>query len=160
MNETDYRVDKSTWGPGPWQDEPDRVDFVHAGFACLARRRESLGQWCGYVAVPREHPLYGKRYEDADGAVEFHGGLTYSQACAAPICHVPAPGMPDDVWWLGGDFAHCWDYAPGMAARLRQIGIRPAEDALMRNEVYRDLPYVRREIERLAEQLAAIGGAS
>lgn len=30
----------------------------------------------------------------------------------------------------------------------------------MRNEVYRDLPYVRREIERLAEQLAAIGGAS
>jgi hypothetical protein len=29
-----YTVHKSGWGEGPWQSEPDRVDFVFAGLAC------------------------------------------------------------------------------------------------------------------------------
>ena len=42
----------AAWGQGPWDDEPDRVDFEHAGFPCLLLRNPRLGQWCGYVAVP------------------------------------------------------------------------------------------------------------
>lgn len=148
MTETTPVIDKSTWGPGPWQSEPDRVDFVHAGFACFALRNDRLGHWCGYVGVPREHPAYGKGYDDVN--VDFHGGLTYSRACSGQICHVPAPGMPDDVWWLGGDFAHLFDLSPGLRAMLRQCEA-PDRD---RGDVYRDLAYVRGEIERLAEQLA------
>lgn len=30
----------------------------------------------GYVKVPKDHPDYGKSYEDVD--VDVHGGLTYS----------------------------------------------------------------------------------
>ncbi len=30
----EYKVDKSQWPDGPWKNEPDRVDFVHAGYAC------------------------------------------------------------------------------------------------------------------------------
>jgi hypothetical protein len=142
-------IDKSEWGDGPWMSEPDRVDFIHAGFACFALRHPDLGHWCGYVGVPREHPLYGTSHDDVD--VEFHGGLTYSDTCRGGICHEPAPGMPDDVWWLGGDFAHFCDFSPAMRARLRSLGFDREHD-----DIYRDLPYVRRQIEQLAEQLSAL----
>lgn len=62
-------VDKSSWGDGPWQQEPDRAEWTHRGLPCLA----------------------------------VHGGLTYSDRCHDDICHVPAPGEPDDVWWFGFD---------------------------------------------------------
>lgn len=39
-------IDKSAWGPGPWQDEPDRVEWEHAGLPCLMVRSRDLGQWC------------------------------------------------------------------------------------------------------------------
>lgn len=156
MSAAELIVDKSTWGDGPWQTEPDRVDFVHAGFACMALRHPEHGHWCGYVGVPREHPAYGKDAMDVEAS--FHGGLNYAAPCEGSICHVPQPGMPDDVWWLGGDFSHAFDLAPGSAAFLRRV--MPAEMTARRDsilcEVYRDLPYVRHEIGRLAEQLAAL----
>jgi hypothetical protein len=146
----EYKVDKSSWERGPWDDEPDRVDFVHAGFACMALRGP-MGNWCGYVGVPKEHPAYGKGYDDVD--VRVHGGLTYAARCCGHICHVPQPGMPDDVFWFGFDCGHAFDVSPGLEARMRGIHM-----PLMRYpmEVYRDLPYVRSEIESLAEQLAAV----
>ncbi len=27
---------KPAWGPGPWQAEPDRVEWTHAALPCLA----------------------------------------------------------------------------------------------------------------------------
>src|SRR6476646_948456 len=116
MSETipDLTIDKSTWGDGPWQSEPDRVEFVHAGFACLLLRNPRIGQLCGYVGVPREHPAYGRDYNGVD--VEVHGGLTYANKCQGYVCHVPADGMPEDVWWLGFDAGHAWDLTPGLNA--------------------------------------------
>lgn len=158
---TEYKVDKSTWGPGEWQAEPDRVDFIAHGFACLALRHPEHGHFCGYVAVPREHPFYGKGYDDIDA--NFHRGLTYAARCdGARVCHVPAPGMPDDVWWIGGDFGHVWDRSPGFDARLRQMreaaptqAVRKlfSKTELERMTMYRALPYVREQIEDLARQL-------
>lgn len=114
-------------------------------------RVASGGHWCGYVAVPPGHPLHGKDY-DAVGA-DVHGGLTYANQCSGDICHVPAPGEPDDVWWFGFDCAHCWDFRPGHAALMESVGI-PTPD-WDREEVYRDLAYVRAECESLAEQLVS-----
>jgi hypothetical protein len=160
-------IDKSTWGPGAWQDEPDRVDFMHAGFACFALRHEENGHWCGYVGVPREHPFYGKEHGEVSSDLDGHRGVNYSAPCdGGRICHVPEPGMPDDVWWFGFDCGHAFDLSPGIAARMRELHANmsaaghPRADAFDRKhdfmEVYRALPYVRREIERLAEQLAAL----
>lgn len=160
---TSYVIDKSMWGDGPWQTEPDRVDFEHAGLPCLLLRNHA-GTWCGYAAVPPGHPLHGKGYDDLD--VEVHGGLTYASACRDRICHVPKPGEPDDVWWFGFDCGHYRDFSPGIDALLRSIRSRSqdehydhatavaAQNRLV--EVYRDLAYVRAETERLADQLAAV----
>jgi len=41
-------LDKSTWGPGPWQEEPDKVQWQdpQTGSVCLAVRGP-MGGWCG-----------------------------------------------------------------------------------------------------------------
>ena len=47
-------VDKSAWDRGPWDDEPDRVEWrvpELPQLACLVVRGP-LGSWCGYVGVP------------------------------------------------------------------------------------------------------------
>lgn len=73
---------------------------------------------------------------------------------ATAICHLPGPGEPDDVWWFGFDCGHAWDFQPGMIAHLLDLGPRYLRD--YRDEIYRDLDYIRGECARLAQQLAVI----
>lgn len=164
VTESEYKVDKSTWAPGPWQDEADRLDFIAEGFACLALRHPEHGHWCGYVGVPAEHPAYGRLHSDLDG-LEMHGyEVNYAAPCQGLICHTPAEGMPADVWWIGGDFGHVWDVCPGRDARLAEaLASAEAINApwapafrrtpFERMQEYSTLPYVKKEIERLARQL-------
>jgi hypothetical protein len=58
-------IDKSSWGDGEWQNEPDKVQWADpvTGMTCLVRRTPHHGALCGYVGVPRSHPLHGKDYE-------------------------------------------------------------------------------------------------
>jgi len=132
-------IDRKNWRRGEWDNEPDRVDFIHAGFSCFIQRGP-VGSWCGYVGVPSNHPSYEKHYNDVN--VDVHGGLTYANKCNGHICHVPESGMPDDVWWLGFDMAHHMDYSPGMAQY--DIGNRG---------MYRNMAYATHETKQLAEQL-------
>jgi len=154
MQEPKTSIDKSNWPRGPWDDEPDRVEFEHAGLPCLMIRHPRHGNYCGYAAVPPGHPLHGKDYDTPE--VDVHGGLTYADKCQGDICHVPKPGEPEDVWWFGFDCAHGGDRAPGLEADLREAGIPRLSDY---GEVYRDLSYVRAETEKLAEQLARVSHA-
>lgn len=227
-------ADKSAWGPGPWQSEPDKAQWVDeaTGLPCLAVRN-SGGAWCGYVGVLPGHPLHGVDYSteveglaallerrkvDPIGATpsfatllacltgelhatpevvfRVHGGITFASRCqpytretwehwrerlrdraaeAAQypqgdaaralheagaalddygrfvafaesrfICHIPAPGEPDDVWWFGFDCAHAGDASPAYRAFSPSLA----------HGTYRDLMYVRSEVGQLAEQLA------
>jgi len=137
MNENvNHTVDRSKWPAGPWDMEPeDRVDFVHDGFACLMLRN-AVGAWCGYVGVPPGHKWHGVDYEDIP-VITVHGGLTYSFECSGSICHVPEPGMPDDVWWLGFDTAHSGDRTPLFSL----------------DGIYRTKEYVENEIRHLVRQV-------
>ena len=155
-----YRVDRTGWAPGPWDTEPDRVDWTHAGLPCFVLRNHH-GAWCGYVGVAAGHPAYGLGYGDVD--VEVHGGLTYAEKCSPPICHVPAPGEPDEVYWFGFDCGHAFDIMPGMDATLRIAHAASGQTPPVRqhfdclpDEVYRPLAYAQEETNRLADQLAAV----
>jgi len=144
-------IDKSTWPAGPWKDEPDRVEFEAYGFPCLITRQVT-GHLCGYVGMPPGHPWHGQGYSaDALDGVEVHGGLTYASACKGDVCHVPKPGEPDNVFWLGFDMAHYGDFRPADSGRfLPEVLLGPREGG-----VYRDIPYVRAQCERLALQARA-----
>jgi hypothetical protein len=170
MNKTiEYRtIDKSAWQPGVWQDEPDKAQWYDdgTGFPCLIVRGPH-GALCGYVGVRPGHPWHGMNYDSIETADKdeygfsgpfVHGGLTFSGPCShgddpsRGICHVPAPGDTDNVWWLGFDCAHAGDYTDmkyddGWRERF------PADD-----DVYRDFAYVRAEIESLARQAASATG--
>jgi hypothetical protein len=147
---------KEDWGPGPWQNEPNKRYWVDqaTGLECRILRGP-WGSFCGYVGVPKEHPAYGMGYEPCTGdyvdenvewwrrhitnRLEFkikdisvHGGLTY--AGQAPF---------SDLHWFGFDCSHSSDFAPGLS-ELRSRG------------TYRDIKYVTEEVESLAKQLAAI----
>lgn len=169
----DLVVDKRAWSAGPWMTEPDRVQWQHAGYACLMVRHPDHGFWCGYVGVDRVHPLYGVdwRGSGAVQSLDAHRGVNYSNTCDGEICHVPEAGMPDDVWWFGFDCGHSFDYAPARDARMRALeahspgarALRKQLDALPLpracREVYRPLGYVKGETESLAEQLRALASA-
>lgn len=142
----------------PWETEPDHVEFKHQGFPCIAHRGP-VGAWCGYVGVPPGHRAHGQHYREIEDVVDVHGGLTYADACQGDICHKPAPGEPDDVWWFGFDCAHGGDVSPSMVKlREERPDIFPEPPLLWfgTEEVYRDLAYVQAETRRLAEQLGAM----
>jgi hypothetical protein len=164
-------MDKKAWGPGPWQDEPDKIQYPdpETGLPCLAVRN-TLGSWCGYVGVLPGHKFYGLDYNTCsadrgckdegyfcehtpDSILEVHGGVTFSDFCQErtegdehykSVCHVTEPGEEDRVWWIGYDTAHCQDLVPGMK-RFAYLG-----------GIYRTLDYIKAQNAKLAGQLAAM----
>lgn len=156
--ETDTWIDKSTWGDGPWQTEPDRVEWRHDNFVCLALRHPRFGNWCGYVAVPPRHPWHHRCDDALDEKVrpaDVHHGITFTSSCMTDdhparerVCHVPPAGEPDDVWWLGFDCGHGYDFQPGLAATEAALGYEPIGPDW---KSYRDLEYVQANCNRFAD---------
>ena len=130
-------VDKSAWPRGPWDQEPDKEQWVdpETGLPCLIVRGP-LGALCGYVGVPEGHPATEKT-ED----LEVHGGVTYgpSPCSGGDICHIPDEGEPDHVFWIGFDCSHRWDFAPGFFYAW--------------GGEYRDIAYVKNQCALLARQI-------
>lgn len=61
------------------------------------------GHRCGYVAVPKGHPLYELSYSHSElDDIVVHGGLTYSGPSDYPV-------QDPDLWWFGFDCAHSGD---------------------------------------------------
>lgn len=171
-------IPRTGWGPGPWDDEPDRFEWVDEStdFPCLIIRHPLSGNLCGYVAVPPGNTFHGlDRNEAALRGIDVHDNITYAAPCMAVdeipdgaqespwfhpdllVCHVPEPGEPDDVWWLGFAASRHDDIQPGYDARLRQqVG---GDELLTRMNTgkcrrrYRNLDYMRGECTRLAAQL-------
>jgi hypothetical protein len=136
-----------SWAEGPWQTEPDHVEWRKPGSA-LPRMivRNRLGGLCGYVGAPAGHRLHGADMEKACD-LRVHGGITFGSECEGHICHVAQPGEPEHVWWLGFDCVHSGDAAPGL-----RMG------KMFEWETYKELGYVIRETESLAAQLEELGG--
>jgi hypothetical protein len=163
MNEQQWTfIDRSEWPAGEWDNEPDKVQWTDeaTGLVCLLHRSE-FGHWCGYVGLPPSHPLYERSYEDIYENVAnlgVHGGVTYSEACAPDhdpvtgrgVCHVPEPGEPDNLWWIGFDCGHAHDASPGM---LKYSALVPIQ---LFGKVYRKMAYAKEQTRALAQQLHAI----
>lgn len=116
---------------GKWLTEPESKTFESYGYKCEIKRHPSLGHLCGYVYIPKSHPLWGKGYYELyeiDIDIDVHGGLTFA-------------GQSGDEWVFGFDCAHYGDFVPGMGSM--HLG----------DESYRDMAYVTKETKGLARQL-------
>jgi hypothetical protein len=169
-------IDKSAWGQGPWIDEPDRVNFMteNGMDACINRVKHS-GCLCGYVGVDAAHPWFGKEYSaqvkataeqlaapidtdrisilavflmamgseapadeaNIDCLVRVHGGVTYADKGREEF------GEDPGLWYFGFDCSHSGD-------------LSPSYDFSFRDGEYRDVNYVRSEIESMSAQLANV----
>lgn len=115
--------------PGPWDNEPDRLEFESHGLPCVIQRTKTVGTLCGYVGIPVGN-LFGDDYDNVK--VDVHGGLTYSGY---------GPGEGRSTWWFGFDCAHYGD-------------LMPKFDITDEYGTYRDIEYVKAECIKLAAQLS------
>lgn len=166
MNRTEFRntrgdEGRARWGPGPWQEEPDKVTWIDDATAldCMIVRNH-WGAWCGYVGVPPDHVAHGKGYDDSSiEHVRVHGGLTFAGLCdesedpAFGICHVPLPGRPENVYWLGFDCGHAWDLQPEMEELNKKLAAIPYADDDFMKPSYKTVAYATAEVTQLAAQL-------
>lgn len=68
----------------------------------------SLGSHpCGYVSVPKNHPLYQK-LDDLESYIDCHGGITFDGS-------IEKFGMTE--YYIGWDYAHAGDYVGGGIGR-------------------------------------------
>ena len=163
---------KPRWPSGPWHNEPDLGEFKVAGLRCAIIRHPELGHLCGYVHVPRGHPLDG--VSSSDRVRVPLAFLKFPREPAGPMSlffdennepcvealltlqlHVHGgityskhiAGGSGKGTWFGFDCCHCGDRAPGNTHSA------PGEE-------YRDWEYVVGETERLAEQLSGWPGVA
>jgi len=113
----------------PWETEPDSAAGTIEGYDVVILRIPEALHLCGYVDVPLSHPAALVDWDDWEKRPSFsvHGGVTYHRE-------------KDDFFRIGFDCAHLGDFSPGLNSR--------------RDGIYRDMEYVRAEVESLARQLS------
>jgi len=114
-----------------------------------------MGHRCGYVGIPKEHPLYGVDYSNKDPSPEFifdvHGGLTYSGGGNFPI--------ESDLWWFGFDCAHYDDAKdPSIMSEEYVLYTKHYMGDFAMDGSIKDTEYVKEECIQLAKQLAEYTG--
>lgn len=116
-------------------------EFIEGGLEC-ATRTVHLGHRCGYVAIGRDHPMYGMNDEELDDHVDVDGGVTFAKGNG-------------DIWAIGWDAAHCW-HIPDPALVGHPVD-RLAYDAMPWECYMVDADMAENETRSLATQLREIG---
>lgn len=112
-----------------WEKEPNFLEWNFNGLHCIINRTMDFGHLCGYVGVNKDHPLYKEQYRN----LEVHGGITY----IGNEMHF----MNKDLFYFGFDCGHAFDATPFFTL-FNNAG-----------KVYRNIEYVKENVESLAEQL-------
>lgn len=158
-----------------FSEESNFEIFKHGGLICCVIRISHSGCLNGYVAVNKEHPLFGKKYGDKiklDKSPKFNGnyiGLLisllkedykenlYSLAMAINVhggltyssdtLHGIDKDLFGELWWLGFDTMHSGDLKPLQSDIDRKYMHSESRDE------YRDFEFVKEQTKSLAEQL-------
>lgn len=172
--------------PGPWDDEPDHLEFRHAGFDCVIHRVPHGGHLCGYVGLPIGHPLFGvsegqphaslSRLLNRDVSMDDIG--VFSLVSAALKSETPQPTIElaihthQGVTYVSGSKPGSgvhrprWESGRMVCGDISQrwwIGFDCSHYGDLRprdqigDGVYRDLQYVMRKVREMADQLASVG---
>ena len=94
---------------------------------------------CGYVHLKSDHPCYGIEYDDLD--FDVHGGITFAKKIG-------------DDWVIGFDCGHSFDIVPERSethSLFNKLFDVKKPDGLP--VAYRNIEYVKSEIEKLVKQL-------
>jgi hypothetical protein len=137
---------RKKWGPGPWQTEPDYLKFEAHGFICQLHRNY-FSWWQGYVGLTPRNELFQINADVIAKRVSMEGQLWWAYWMAGHFESFPQTDYPG-IWWVGGDF-NLRGQAPA------DYGPLLARGHLEGKWRYWSIEDAKREIRRLAEQLAA-----
>jgi len=151
-------------GEGEWVEEADYVEFNYCGYECHIDRIIAsdfyrvipTGFWkhayfgghlCGYVLLHKEHPCFGKDYDDID--ITCHGGLTYGVK------------ISEISYKIGFDCGHCCDYVPTIEKLKKDFGVmskipEPLKNSLLFNTTYKNMNFCIQECKSMVDQLIVI----
>jgi hypothetical protein len=152
------------FGPGPWMDEPDHAQWIHhrTGMPCIAVRIPT-GAWAGYVGVGPTHPLYRVSHAElrlCENVVVSNFGYGRWIANGTPV--EVEVDVESSYWFYGFDYSHGDDLIPQHAMWRQmyrsedvpiEVPIRSLGQGSLLESAYADFTFLRRCIERLAEQL-------
>jgi hypothetical protein len=127
------------FGGGEWMQEPDYLEFQYFGYKCHIARN-SVGALCGYVHLPKDHPWYGKDYDDL--SVSVHGGLTFSREI-------------EGAWVIGYDCSHAQDVSPTterLLKDMRKTNERYRKFCEILSPTYKNMAFCQKECKSLAQQ--------
>jgi hypothetical protein len=160
-------------------NEPPFYLFKHRELYCaMARSMMVTGNWCGYVAIDKQHPFFGKGYGDSVvvkdlSKVKFNNNylgllnLDPDLAAAGVIdislyinvhcgitwaddyCPCIDKEIFPELWWLGFDTAHAGD-----AWTFQNVINDMTIPMNFSSDIYRDFQFTRWQTRKLAEQLA------
>lgn len=144
--------------------------FKYKGFECRIIRSNFLNggkliHLCGYVALPKNHNLYGVSYMNHQTHyLRVHYGLTFSDF---DILEKNGEDKRSRFWWIGFDCGHARDISDisflGRAiydavqkkirSLMTQIPNYSPRDLPKYKETYKTMNYVERELKKLVDQL-------
>lgn len=136
-----------------WGDDRTEREFEESGLQCCTRTND-MGHRCGYVALPKGHPLFGKDWDacyDIAPELQVDGGITFANGT-------------DDMWILGWDAAHSWhrrDWSIAsdeMRKRAERYPELYADFDFPGGSYMVDADMAERETRDFARQLAMLGG--
>lgn len=139
----------------PWLQEENRYQFYYRGYPCLILRNH-MGAFCGYVGITEKNRFYGIPMEKLSFSV--HGGITfagYGDDASYGGHHFCRPSKDKDgnqLYWIGFDCAHKYDYCPAVAHQLKEAGVEPSL-YLPKDKTYRTVNYVIGELQFLVDQI-------
>lgn len=121
---------------------------------CLAIRDMGMGVWKGFVAVDKDHFLYGKTIEEMltepvmrDIFIAVYGGLSGAGRLPAKYKE-----FAKDYWWIGIETAHGGDLMP----LLKIDNSDPNMAKLISTQTYKDFSFIRKETNKLAKLISKL----
>lgn len=143
--------DKKNFPPGKWLKEPDLCCWERE-LPCLAIRDMGMGVWKGFVGIEDSHPFFGKSIEELlklPGVLDIfrgvHGGL-----CGAGRLPPKYKEFAKSYWWIGIETCQGDDLMP----LLKLENINPDMAKMLSNRSYKDLRFIRKEINKLAKYVS------
>lgn len=130
----------------PWESEPNYTRFKTThGYWAEVKRHPTLYHLCGYLHIPKKHPVYDWDSEKIERVFMAYGGITYQTKDEKRLV-------------IGFDCAHADDFVPGVFASLLAIRVKAQDriDSLydtMKPEDYKTVQFVKQKLESLSVQV-------
>lgn len=130
----------------PWEGEPNYIRFKTThGYWAEVKRHPTLYHLCGYLHIPKDHPIYDWDNEKIEHVLSAYGGITYTKKTEGKLT-------------LGFDCAHADDFVPGVFASLLALRMKNQDrtDSLydtMKPEDYKTVQFVKEKLEALSVQV-------